>query len=366
MQKEMKGNRMTLLFITYIDFNKADSGSKVRPQKMYKAFLDLGIDVKLLVGHQSENKDEREKNVDEINKWLNNNRPDFCYIESSTNPIRHKFDIMLLRRIYKMGIPSAYFVRDIYYKFKSSYSNTVKVSIAKRLFKYYLQKRTERTLKAFDIVYFPTMSMANYYNYSNMKPLPPAGENKLRIGSHDISNTCIYVGGLSEGYGFEMLIKAFDMLNSYKESLYKLIIICRKEEYLKYCNTFIDKEWIEVYHVTGDDIEPYYRKADIALIPKKKELYNDITISVKMFEYMSYGLPIVSVSATESDKYFSKYDIGLVTEDSPVAFSNAIKRILSDHTQYEVYRNNVTKALLSENLWINRAMKVKEDLVKCL
>ena len=39
---------MRLLYITYIDFGESKSGSSVRPQKIYKAFLDAGHEVKLL------------------------------------------------------------------------------------------------------------------------------------------------------------------------------------------------------------------------------------------------------------------------------------------------------------------------------
>ncbi len=41
---------MLILYITYVDINSGTSGSSVRPQKMYRAFLDAGHEVKLLSG----------------------------------------------------------------------------------------------------------------------------------------------------------------------------------------------------------------------------------------------------------------------------------------------------------------------------
>ena len=41
---------MLILYIAYVDINSGTSGSSVRPQKMYRAFLDEGHEVKLLSG----------------------------------------------------------------------------------------------------------------------------------------------------------------------------------------------------------------------------------------------------------------------------------------------------------------------------
>ena len=61
---------MKLLYITYIDFTEnPKSGSAVRPQKMYKAFLEHGVDVKLLECQQNKRKQRKEK-VKEILHWL--------------------------------------------------------------------------------------------------------------------------------------------------------------------------------------------------------------------------------------------------------------------------------------------------------
>ena len=43
---------MLILYITYVDMSGGSSGSGVRPQKMYRAFLDEGHEVKLLSGTQ--------------------------------------------------------------------------------------------------------------------------------------------------------------------------------------------------------------------------------------------------------------------------------------------------------------------------
>ena len=70
---------MLILYITYVDINSGTSGSSVRPQKMYRAFLDEGHEVKLLSGTQQRwGRKARTEAVQEIRRWLRENRPDIC------------------------------------------------------------------------------------------------------------------------------------------------------------------------------------------------------------------------------------------------------------------------------------------------
>lgn len=53
---------MNILYITYIDFKDVNSGSSVRPQKIYETLVASGHNVKLLSGSQSnEMRDIRKK-----------------------------------------------------------------------------------------------------------------------------------------------------------------------------------------------------------------------------------------------------------------------------------------------------------------
>ena len=70
---------LQILYITYVDFEKATSGSAVRPGKMYRAFLEEGHEVKLLTGSQDRvHREKRRSAVAEISAWLDGNRPDLC------------------------------------------------------------------------------------------------------------------------------------------------------------------------------------------------------------------------------------------------------------------------------------------------
>lgn len=107
---------LKVLYITFTDFGELSSGSSVRPFRMYNAFVNLGLDVKLLEGQQNRRKERRLK-VKKIIDWLDDNNPDICYVEPPSGPFFNQIDLKLLKKVHNMGIPIGLFYRDFYWKF---------------------------------------------------------------------------------------------------------------------------------------------------------------------------------------------------------------------------------------------------------
>ena len=114
---------MLVLYITYVDFDTAASGSGVRPGKMYRAFLAEGHEIRLLSGAQGNlrTRGTRLQRVKETERWLDSHRPDLCYIESPVYPIMWAADRRLIARVHAMGVPVGYFYRDFYRRFPELY-----------------------------------------------------------------------------------------------------------------------------------------------------------------------------------------------------------------------------------------------------
>ncbi|NMD38494.1 MAG: hypothetical protein GYA87_07440, partial [Christensenellaceae bacterium] len=169
---------MLVLYITYIDLGKNDIGSKLRPYKMYKAFLNLNYKVKILSAAQTlKNRNNRITKIKEIEVWLKNNKPNFCYIESDYTAIRFLEDYKLIKLLKTLNIPTAYFYRDFDYKFpdmKTSVSGLI--NNLRELFIKFLWFKTNRILNKVDIVYFPSKYCFKYFDFEDMRALPPASE----------------------------------------------------------------------------------------------------------------------------------------------------------------------------------------------
>ena len=355
-----------ILYITYADIDNPKSGSGVRPQKMYKAFLDMGYDVKILKGVASkEKKAQRINNIMEVEQWLKNNKPDYCYIESPGDPIIFKEDRQLIKHIHKLGIKIGYFYRDAYYKIGKSYIlNDNKINLKKYLRFYYYKVLFNRDdiliNKNVDVVFFPSETMISYFNFKNMKTLPPAGE--IIDYKRRKNNNVIYVGGINERYGINILLETMEIVNQSQQI--NLILVCRKNEMSNINEKYINCDWLKIYNVSGTEaLKELYENASIGLFPLKKDKYNNMAISVKLFEYMSYGIPIVAINTLEPSKIIEKYDLGILVEENAQEMADAILKLFSDCNLYEKYRKNVEDALKAGNLWTDRVKRIEEFLI---
>lgn len=355
---------MNILYITYVDLKNKSSGSGVRPAQMYQAFLDEGHSVKLLSGECGRNNQAtRKKAVHEIMDWLKDHRPDLCYIESPTYPIMFQCDYDLIRKLHKMQVPMGYFYRDFYRKFpklfprRKGFANTLK-----EIYLDYLQFKTDRILRLVDVIYFPSESCFKWFSYKRMKALPPAGFDRLPKYK-ERNHTIIYVGGISEHYNGDMLLNAVDELYR-RDPSFRLILVCREAEWKVFEHPCKDASWLEVHHASGDALAPLYARASAAIIGKKENIYNALAISVKIFEYMSYGLPQVIFDNLESGKLLRTERIGIPVEPNATAMADALEMLLNDEKLCAEYQANIRDALLNRHTWNHRVRQIVTDLLE--
>lgn len=353
---------MSILFISYSDLDRNTSGSGVRPAKMLKAFECLEKNVFPLTGEQTK-RGERINRIKETEKWLKSNKPSMCYIESPTYPIMLRRDRKLIRKIHKLGIPIGYFYRDFYRKFPDLFPRKKGlINSLKEIILDILQWLTDRTLRSVDIVYVPSEEAKSLFSYKDMRALPPAGEN-LIFEKKMNRRTLIYVGGISKHYGFDILLDAIKILNKENDS-YRLIGVCRETEWKKFEHDCKNEEWLEIMHVSGQELEKCYHAAAAAVVPKRNNEYNQLAVSVKLFEYISYGLPIVQISSKAMDKIVSEDNMGIITGESPQDLAEGIESLFSNNETYCRYTENAENALLNKHLWWHRAEQVISELAK--
>ncbi len=344
-----------MMFISYVDFEDKRSGSTVRPQKMCDAFVKLGFEVFLVSGAQN-NRAKRRETVRKVLDRLEKLSPDFCYIELPSGPIFNQIDRTFIRRLHRMGVPIAVFYRDAFYKFASWWQ----ISPHKRLAVRLLHAADNLTLsRCCDIVYFPSKTMAGLFSFPQKGVLPPACEKRF-LNPREEPRTCIYVGGLSKRYGTDILLFAFELLN--RSGSYPLIIVCREGEKKEIDAKYLSKPWLTVAHATGEALERYYSRADIGLYCGRRDIYMDFAMPVKVFEYLSYGLPVVTTNCTEIAAFVQRYDVGTVVNDEARAIASGVRELIAHPQTYKRFYNNAVAAVKREHLWEHRAAQVAADL----
>ena len=343
---------MKVLFICYTNFLSVNSGSLVRPYMIYKAFVSKGYEVLLINGDVKERmskflrykKDDAFKNVD------------YCYIEPSTYP-SHPLDYIIFEYIRKLNIPVGLFYRDMYYKFPEFFkkSGYKKYELS---FRYKIDWLMFKRLSK--VIFFPSQTMASYFQFSNKATLPPAGEIKF-TEKKELNDSIIYVGGVNEIYGTPILLEALKIVNINHKRI-TLNIVCREynrcifEKYKK-------EDWLNISHVSGEELKSMYYISDIAIIPIKINTYNNLAIPVKLFEYMSFGLPIISTDCFETACFIRKNEIGVVVQDNPESLAEAIINLYENPDMIKKLSENVKKTLINGNLWTDRIDAIEKYLI---
>lgn len=349
---------MKILYINYVDFNNVSSGSSVRPKKMYEAFNNLGYEVTMLTGIQNKIK-ERWKNTKKFFRKIKNCDYDLCYVESPSGPIFNFCDHLILLYISKVKkIPVGFFYRDAYWKF----GELGNISIIKKLvinlmhrFDWFIFKIT------CDKMYFPSKTMADLFNFKNKEAFPP-GATIIKDEAKEFKNfkNCIYVGGVSERYGTEILLKAFELVNTKYNKNITLTLICRQE--IDIIKKYKNSRWLSINTgISGDEmLKPFYEKADLAVIPFKRDVYMDFAIPIKLFEYLANQMPIVATDCIELSKFIKDNNIGIVTEDNGESLARGIVEFydLKIEEKNSIYKN-LNKSI-NMNTWEERAKKVTE------
>lgn len=338
-----------ILYITFVDFEEQKSGSSVRPKKIYDAFLEEGFNISLLTGLQNR-KLERWKNCFSYYKKIKRNSYEFCYVEPPAGPIFNFCDHLLLLYISKIKkVPVGLFYRDAYWKFAEWYElKGIKKIIINTMHKFdwmIIKKVCKR-------IFFPTKTMGDLFEFPDKEALPPGCELIQCNKSNSSEIEIIYVGGVSEQYGGKLLLEALDKINNEKKM--NLHLVCRKEE-VKNIEQYIKKPWLTLYHASGEELKEIYSKANLTIIPRKVDFYMDFAMPVKLFEYISYELPIISTNCREVANFISSNEIGFICEDSVESLYSTLKDV--DMKIVLEYTENVKKAK-NNNTWNKRVEQI--------
>lgn len=349
---------MRILYITYIDFGELGSGSSVRPQKMYEAFLNAGAEVTLVSGLQNRRK-ERLNRVREAARKLETERPDICYIEPPTCPIYWSADRKLIKKVCRMKIPTAVFYRDAHWKFADWWGERgIKGAYLKHLHK----KDLSLFKKCCDIVYFPSESMKRLFEAENFKSadvLPPACE-RADEPRRLTGGKMIYVGGVSRAYGTDLLIGAFERANREKNDL-KLILCCRENEMNNIPGLDFNRPFLKVVHKSGKELEELFKESDCGIIPLRRDRYMDFAVPVKLFEYIGAGLPVISTDCPETAEFIKRNGCGAVCAADAESLADEVLNFYNANDKKTALYDSVYRTA-RENLWQSRAGKVIKDL----
>ena len=375
------GKKCIVHIPNHLDPNLA-SGSQIRPLKMKTAFENIGYEVDFISGYGI----DRRKQINRIkNRIKNGENYEFVYAESSTMPtlLTEKNHIPLYPFLdfgfysfcKKHNLPIGLFYRDIYWKFPA-YKESVKGPrriIAMEAYKYDLRKYD----KYLSQLFVPSLLMVGYIGHKKLSSIAhalPPGANMLqeeldikdeyyknRINNYDGSLRLFYVGGIGNHYKFDELIRGVSKL----DNIY-LTICCREKEWQESSSNLAPylNDRIKVVHESGVELAKYYRQADICLAYFQQDEYRKMAMPIKLFEYLSFTVPVVTTDRTAAGKFVKDNDIGWCIEYGEDNIHLLFKK-LSENFEEVVQKHEKSKENLKNNTWECRAMEAAALLNNC-
>jgi len=350
------------------------SGSQVRPWQMLRAFVALGYDVERVTGYGVERREKIRRLEKDIKKGR---RFEFVYSESRTTPtllterkqipIHPVMEFGFLRDLRNMGIPTGLFYRDIYWRF-NGYTKTLawwRRSLNRRLYQYDWWWY-ERMV---DHLFLPSLGMARFLpNESfteHLSALPPGA-----LIRDDISVTTnvktlgrklrmLYVGGVKPpSYDLRplfMLVKELRAL--------ELTLCCRRSEWEQSRHLYQDliSSRIEIKHLASDALAAEYVRSDVFPLVREPDEYLDFAVPVKLFEAMSFGLPLLALNGTEAARTVEQEGLGWVVGDLDEAKERLVSLLQNPELVFAARQRSLDAR--PKHSWKMRAIQVKETLL---
>jgi glycosyltransferase involved in cell wall biosynthesis len=365
--------KKVLVYYPFPLAKEANSGSKLRPLEMIKAFNSWGEQNGIKVVIISGTSIERERQFQELVSKGELNDLWFCYMENQTIPLwltdpGHKparpfLDRKILKFLQSRNIPIGVFYRDIYWKFDDLYPLK---GIKKRFMQTIYRLEEKFYQKYCNVIFVPSLEMGKYVDIDRpMVDLPPGGK-EVAISYKKIENRhleAIYVGAIkSEEYGLPLLLDALELVNE-KELRCRLTVVCRPDEYETLAQEQKEKmrkQNVEVKHISGEKLDELYKQMDFAFIPRLCTEYQHFSMPVKLVEYLSNGLPIVATECEAQKRFLSEYGYGVICKDEKKSMAEAIEKIVKT---IEIYQERIQATFFKNHSWIARVEKVKNSLV---
>jgi len=155
-------------------------------------------------------------------------------------------------------------------------------------------------------------------------------------GSGQRQATILYLGGLERNRGSKLMIEALYLVRQCLPDVRLLLVghfmpLDLEQEICEEARKFgIESALIITGKVAFEQIGVYLNQATVGWITWQAVEKNEKNIPTKLFEYMAYGLPVVSSDLASTRPYVNEGENGcLVTAGTPKAHAEAIVQLLS-------------------------------------
>jgi Glycosyl transferases group 1 len=282
---------------------------------------------------------------------------DGVYVESSTF-LPAESDVAFLGLCRALGIRVVTYIRDAYQLFPDAYPrDTLRRRIAAAAF-----LPAVRALGAVSSrMAFPTAGLAAAVLGSDAPAvlLPPGAPPPADVPSSPGANRILYVGDTRlPTQGADRLITAVDIARRAGAELELDIVSRPGQDPLP-----PHPPWLHVHRAEGPAIHALLPDVLATAIPRPRNRYNDLALPIKLFDYLSYGRPLLVTDCAEQAAIVTGFDAGVVTRDDPRAIADGLVSLATAPTERIARWSTNAAAAARAASWGDRARTIVDLVV---
>ena len=175
-----------------------------------------------------------------------------------------------------------------------------------------------------------------------------------------------YVGNTSERRGLLTVIESLKIIRKTIPNIKLLIIGKSSFDYV--LKNEIKKHDVEelvdfIGWVKENEIPNYLSISKLGLSPLHRNIHHDTTYANKIFQYISFGCPVVSSDVIAQSELVKKYNIGVVFEDRNVMdLTKKIIQLYNEKDLFEKFRANCIESIkkLNNSVISNQLISIYE------
>jgi glycosyltransferase involved in cell wall biosynthesis len=276
------------------------------------------------------------------------------YVEASNGPANES-DLLFLSLAKAAGIPILIFIPDAYQYFPDIFP---RYGLKAKLLDWGWRRSIATYLRLADLLLFPSPGLAACMDSRQPKEMfPPAGlPNREYIPLSRNPPTIVYVGGGTIRYGSDLLLSAMEQVVKRYPNARCHFITPNADDIARHPARYAS--WLTVEHLAFDDLPTVMHSATLVVSPLRINPYNDLAVPVKLFDYMSFGRPIVATSCHDTALLLRQLDAGLVVDDTVESLAQGIIHLLENPDLATRLGQNGYQAIQTSHSWPHRAARL--------
>lgn len=348
-------NEDSLMFAPY-SLEPMNSAPTVRAYNMYHA-LKKKLSIDLVSGGFNK------RTLKEIGYLFKNKKTTLLYIEALASPLS-KIDYVFLNNLKRRGARIFPFIRDLYWKFPETLSTTDPYR-RRWLDNWYkkCEKEIDWYLNNASGLFFPSKRMAELIDFPEKHVLRPGGAPS-RVSSRELpqDKNVVFIGALSERTGVCTLLESMEYLHNRHPDARCIIMGSGDKSIIE---KWRKRGWVAFRIASYWDMPNIMSDVYIAAIPWSASfVHNNLTIPLKLFDYMSFGRPIVATNCKVMAQFIKKNKIGVITNDDPRSFADGLAKLMDDRNLACKMGMNAIRAIENKHSWEHRAEKLVQIMAR--